>query len=57
MKNTLLWIGALVVGAVLGVLGLNWLNALMDFIATVYTRLFQLLAVAKSSDVRCYIHY
>ena len=45
MKNTLLWIGALVVGAVLGVLGLNWLNALMDFIATVYTRLFQLLAV------------
>ena len=45
MKNTLLWIGALVVGAVLGVLGLDWLNATADFVATIYTRLFQLLAV------------
>ena len=45
MKKTLLWIGALVVGAVLGVLGLDWLNATADFVATVYTRLFQLLAV------------
>ena len=45
MKKTLLWIGALVVGAILGLLGLSWLNGLMDFVATVYTRLFQLLAV------------
>ena len=45
MKKTILWIGALVVGAVLGLLGLDWLNGLMDFVATVYTRLFQLLAV------------
>ena len=45
MKKTLLWIGALVVGAVLGLLGLDWLNDVMDFVATVYTRLFQLLAV------------
>jgi Na+/H+-dicarboxylate symporter len=45
MKKTLSWIGALVVGAVLGVLGLDWLNATADFVATVYTRLFQLLAV------------
>ena len=45
MKKTVLWIGALVVGAVLGLLGLDWLNSLMDFVATVYTRLFQLLAV------------
>ncbi|MBR4921913.1 MAG: dicarboxylate/amino acid:cation symporter [Prevotella sp.] len=45
MKKTILWIGALVVGAVLGVLGLDWLNATADFIAAVYTRLFQLLAV------------
>ena len=45
MKKTLLWIGALVVGAILGLLGLGWLNSLMDFVATVYTRLFQLLAV------------
>ena len=45
MKITLLWIGALVVGAVLGLLGLGWLNEVMNFVATVYTRLFQLLAV------------
>jgi Na+/H+-dicarboxylate symporter len=45
MKKTLLWIGALVVGAIFGLLGLDWLNGLMDFVATVYTRLFQLLAV------------
>ena len=45
MKRTLIWIGALVVGAVLGLLGLNWLNDVMNFVATVYTRLFQLLAV------------
>ena len=45
MKNTVLWIGALVVGAVLGLLGLDWLNEVMNFVATVYTRLFQLLAV------------
>ena len=42
MKKTLLWIGALLVGAILGLLGLAWLNSLMDFVATVYTRLFQL---------------
>ena len=45
MKRTLIWIGALVVGALLGLLGLGWLNDVMDFVATVYTRLFQLLAV------------
>ena len=45
MKKTILWIGALVLGSILGLLGLNWLNGLMDFLATVYTRLFQLLAV------------
>ncbi len=45
MKKTILWIAALVVGAILGVLGLDWINATADFVATVYTRLFQLLAV------------
>lgn len=44
-KQIALWIGALVVGALLGILGIAPLNALMDFIATIYTRLFQLLAV------------
>ena len=45
MKQTLIWLGALVVGAVLGLLGISWLDAVMNFVATVYTRLFQLLAV------------
>ena len=45
MKRTLIWIGALVVGAVLGLLGINWLNEVMNVVATIYTRLFQLLAV------------
>ena len=45
MKRTLIWIGALVVGALFGMIGLGWLDQLMTFIATVYTRLFQLLAV------------
>ena len=44
-KQLILWIGALVVGAVLGMLGISALNELTNFIATVYTRLFQLLAV------------
>ena len=45
MKITIIWIAALVVGAILGLLGLGWINAAADFVATVYTRLFQLLAV------------
>lgn len=45
MKKTLIWIGALVIGAVLGTLGISWLDEVMNFVATVYTRLFQLLAV------------
>ncbi len=45
MKTTVIWIGALIVGAILGLLGLGWLDEVMNFVATVYTRLFQLLAV------------
>ncbi|MBR1463788.1 MAG: dicarboxylate/amino acid:cation symporter [Prevotella sp.] len=45
MKKILLWIGALVIGAVLGCLHVSGIDGLMTFIATVYTRLFQLLAV------------
>ena len=45
MNKMVLWIGALVVGAVLGVLGIQWLDELMAFVAVVYTRLFQLLGV------------
>ena len=45
MKTTVIWIGALIIGAILGLLGLGWLDEVMNFVATVYTRLFQLLAV------------
>lgn len=45
MKRTVIWIVALVVGAILGLLGIAWLDEVMNFVATVYTRLFQLLAV------------
>ena len=45
MKKTFLWIGALIVGAILGLFGIAWLDEVMNFVATVYTRLFQLLAV------------
>lgn len=45
MKNVIIWIGALVLGAILGCLEIGWLNSLFDFIASVYTRLFQFVAV------------
>ena len=45
MKQFYTWILALVIGALFGWLSLDWLNAILDFIATVYTRLFQFLAV------------
>ena len=44
-KQLALWIGALILGAILGTLGIEVLNGMMNFVATVYTRLFQLLAV------------
>lgn len=44
-KQVFVWIGALLIGALLGYLGIGWLNELFDFVATVYTRLFQFVAV------------
>lgn len=44
-KQITLWIGALVVGIVLGLLGIDWIDHLANFVATMFTRLFQLLAV------------
>ena len=44
-NQPILWIVALVVGAIMGLLGLDWFNGLINFVATVYIRLFQLLAV------------
>ena len=45
MKQFYAWTLALLVGALFGWLSLDWLNATLDFVATVYTRLFQFLAV------------
>ncbi len=45
MKRTIIWILALIAGALLGLLNCGWLNEVLNFIATIYTRLFQLLAV------------
>ena len=44
-RQMLLWIGALVVGAAIGMAQVGWIDNIMAFIASVYTRLFQLLAV------------
>lgn len=44
-KNLIYWIGALIIGAILGAQGIVWLNDLFEFIATVFTRLFQFIAI------------
>ena len=44
-KQLLWWLGALVLGTVLGLLHIGTVDAVCGFIATVYTRLFQFLAV------------
>ncbi len=48
-RQLVLWIGALITGGLLGLINLSWLHEFMNFIATVYTRLFQLLAVPTIS--------
>ena len=44
-KQLVLWFGALIIGGILGWLQISALNGLFDFIATVFTRLFQFIAV------------
>ena len=44
-KQFVLWVLALIVGAGLGWLNIGPLNELFNFIATVFTRLFQFIAV------------
>ena len=44
-RNFWLWLGALVGGSVLGLLGIDWINTTANFVATVFTRLFQFIAV------------
>ena len=44
-KQLIIWLAALALGVVLGLLRVPAVNAVCDFIATVFTRLFQFLAV------------
>ena len=44
-KQLVLWIAALVVGGFLGCMGIAQINELFSFIAAVFTRLFQFIAV------------
>ncbi len=44
-QNFWLWLGALVVGSCLGLLGVEWVNTAANFVATIFTRLFQFIAV------------
>ena len=44
-QQLILWFGALLLGAILGYMGIGPLNDLFNFIATVFTRLFQFIAV------------
>lgn len=44
-RQFLLWFGALILGGILGWLGIQPLNDFFNFIATIFTRLFQFIAV------------
>ncbi len=44
-KQLMIWLGALMLGVVLGLLGVRAIDKAANVIATIYTRLFQLLAV------------
>ena len=44
-KQLILWFGALLIGVVLGWMQIPSLNGFFDFVATVFTRLFQFIAV------------
>ena len=44
-RQMFIWMGALLIGILLGMPTIGWIDETMNFIATIYTRLFQLLAV------------
>ena len=44
-KQMLLWLGALILGAILGALNISALNDFFNFIASIYTKLFKFTAV------------
>lgn len=45
MRQMMIWIGALLLGAILGLLHLESIDTVAAFVSLVYTRLFQLLSV------------
>ena len=45
VKQLILWVGALVIGAILGSLHVGAIDSVCDFVATVFTRLFKFCAV------------
>lgn len=45
MKQIAIWLGALILGAILGLLGISVVNDVADVVANIYVRFFQLLAV------------
>ena len=44
-KQLYFWIAALIIGRILGMLGNGTINEMCDFVATIFTRLFQFIAV------------
>lgn len=52
-KSLLLWLGALIVGSLLGWLNVEWMNEAFSFIATLFTRLFQFVAVPTIALAIC----
>ena len=44
-RQLMLWFGALILGGILGWMGFAKLNALFDFIASAFTRMFQFVAI------------
>ena len=45
IKQLIFWVGALIIGAVLGILNIPEVNKGCDFVATIFTRLFKFAAV------------
>ena len=45
VKQVIFWVGALVIGAILGSLHVGAVDNVCDFVATVFTRLFKFTAV------------
>ena len=45
VKQVIFWVGALVIGAVLGLLHITAIDSICNFVATIFTRLFKFTAV------------